>query len=367
MGWTDLFKSRSLKLRPDPRIRWFGKLPTYADYYSSKADEEWAVEFNNWMINGYQKYHSRRQDHSQKSRLPLCGCIVRLPKTAMTVFASIQDFGGDVRGRPFPLAFYAGVPTNMWPGPTSERIEGALRVLRELHALRDKVVKFINAPGHFDTVFADREVLIDVLEETGTDDAWIKAGRSVALSDWFEGASEGLAATDLDAWRRVTRRMGDSIAAFESKTFDPTLRFPLAMTVPLSPQVTGWVHWLERRMDLKRRFLSILISGEPGVSVGRLSVSSRELSEDDFLLLTSLSHTLTYVDDLCRVTPPNNGDLNPSAPAADAPPSPSNPTTAATPTTEASATQMSTETAVAAAPPKSTESWYDFIVGNAAT
>ena len=43
MALRKLFKSKASKLRADPRIRWFGKLPTYPDYYSSHADEEWAV------------------------------------------------------------------------------------------------------------------------------------------------------------------------------------------------------------------------------------------------------------------------------------------------------------------------------------
>ena len=42
MALKNLFKSKTGKLKSDPRIRWFGKLPTYPDYYSSTADEAWA-------------------------------------------------------------------------------------------------------------------------------------------------------------------------------------------------------------------------------------------------------------------------------------------------------------------------------------
>ena len=59
MGWTDLFKSKSARQNPDPQIRWFGKLPTYPDYYSSKADEAWAVEFNSWVLKGYERFIGR--------------------------------------------------------------------------------------------------------------------------------------------------------------------------------------------------------------------------------------------------------------------------------------------------------------------
>lgn len=316
MGWTDLFKSKSLKIKPDPTVRWFGKLPTYGDYYSSRTDEDWAVEFNDWLIKGYQTFHSRKQPEHHHSRLQLAGVVLRLPKSGMTVFGTIQDFGGDSRGRPFPLCFYVGVPTSMWPGPTSDRVPPALRVLADLHALRKKVVSFVNSPGHFDTVFADREIILDDLEASG-DDRWTGAGRAIAFEDWFAAAREGVAAQDLTAWRRVSSAWGGNIASFESKTFEPTLRFPLAMKLSQEAQVAGWVRWLEQRMDVKRRFLSLLVSGEPNSGQGRLSVIARDAVADDFVLLTPAAHTLAYVDDICKVAPPAEPD---AAPADGVPP-----------------------------------------------
>jgi hypothetical protein len=307
MGWTDLFKSKSLKIKPDPTVRWFGKLPTYGDYYSSKADEDWVVEFNDWLIKGYQIYHSRKAADPGHGRLPLGGVVLRLPKSGMTVFGTVQDFGGDSRGRSFPLSFYVGVPTSMWPGPASDRIPAAMRVLNDLHALRKKVVSFVNSPGHFDTVFADREIILDDLEAAG-DDRWTGAGRQIAFEDWFAAARDGVAAPDSAAWRRVSGTWGANIAQFESRTFEPTLRFPLAMKLPLEPQIAGWVRWLEGRMDIKRRFLSLLICGEPSAGPGRLSVVARDAVADDFVLLTPLAHTLSYVDDVCRIAPAADGD-----------------------------------------------------------
>src|SRR5262245_56522689 len=122
MGWTDLFKSKkSVDLKPDPRIRWFGKLPTYADYYTFPSDVDWATEFNEWVLKGYEIYHSRQNSSTgdgnnrpTDSRLPLSGCVLRLPKSGMTVFASIQDYGGDMRGRHFPISFYTAYPSGNW-------------------------------------------------------------------------------------------------------------------------------------------------------------------------------------------------------------------------------------------------------------
>jgi hypothetical protein len=128
-----------------------------------------------------------------------------------------------------------------------------------------------------------------------------------------------LAAADSAAWRRVSTDWGANIAKFESKTFEPTLRFPLAMKLQLAPQLAGWLRWLENRMDVKRRYLSLLVSGEPNNGPGRLSVVARDVVADDFVLVTPVSHTLSYVDDICRVAPPAaEGD----PPAVDGTPAP---------------------------------------------
>ncbi|MBN2559716.1 MAG: hypothetical protein JXQ75_02135, partial [Phycisphaerae bacterium] len=125
MSWTNLFKSKKgPNLTPDPRLRWFGKLPTYADYYNSTADEAWTREFNDWILDGYEIYYRRlksaeadepRGGNGGKRRLPISACVIRLPKSGMTVLASVQDYGGDMRGRPFPISFYVAVPSEEWP------------------------------------------------------------------------------------------------------------------------------------------------------------------------------------------------------------------------------------------------------------
>ena len=75
MSWTDLFKKSRLKT--DPRIRWFGKLPTYPDYYSSPADEDWVVEFNDFVLKGFEIYQQRSgQSQGQLPRLPVSGCFL---------------------------------------------------------------------------------------------------------------------------------------------------------------------------------------------------------------------------------------------------------------------------------------------------
>jgi hypothetical protein len=301
MGWKDLFKGKAPKAEPDPRLRWFGKLPTYADYYTSATDEEWAVEFNDWILKGFELYMSRGREGARVPRLPSAACILRLSKTPMTVFASVQDYGGDMRGRPFPLCFYVGLPSLDWPGPTSDRALAGLRVLYELTELRDRVIRFFNSPGRFDTAFGGREISLAGLSDQTGDLAWVAAARSLSLADWFQAVRPCLKADDLDSWCRTTAAWGENIAKLDSEDFGPTLRFPLVMTIPLEVQAAGWLRWLERHMDLKERLLSLVVSKDASGETGRLTVVAREVVPEDFLLMTSLAGSLSYVDDLCAL------------------------------------------------------------------
>jgi hypothetical protein len=303
MGWKDLFKSKPPDAKPDPRLRWFGKLPTYGDYYSSANDADWAVEFNDWILKGCE-LHLSRHVGPKREHLPPAACILRLPKSGMTVLASIQDFGGDMRGRAFPIVFYAGFPSASWPGPTANRILPALRVLKELVGFRDSVVRFVNAPGRFETTFGGRQISLDGLNADLRDDSWQAVAKSLDMGTWFGAAADALKAETVDAWLAATTAWGQTIAKLESDEFGPTFRFPIVMALPFEVQVAGWLRWLEQRMNLEQRYLSLLISKDAATApTGRLSIIAREPVPEDYLLFTSLAGTLAYVDDLCAVTP----------------------------------------------------------------
>jgi hypothetical protein len=312
--WTGLFGSRAPKPNADPRVRWFGKLPSYADYYSSRTDEAWVLEFNDWIRDGFELYlnrlRTRHGDRSQDSpsgvrRLPLTVGAIRLPKSGMTAFASIQDYGGDMVGRPFPLCFYVGVPTADWPGPTSDRLAGAARVMRELTDLCDEIVRFLNAPGGFKAVFDDRKVSLDGVAGRTSDDSWAEAAAAVPMAEWLDRARAGragLAVAALDTWLAVVARWGEKIAASESESFTPTLSLPLATGIDTYVQTAGWLRWLESRMNLGRRRLSFLVTDARDRQEARLIVIARDPSPEDFLLLTPLGPTLRYVDEISSET-----------------------------------------------------------------
>ena len=308
MGWTDLFKSKSAKQNPDPKIRWFGKLPTYPDYYSSTADEAWAVEFNDWVLKGYERFIGRlkamRADAGSDGpqpgrRLEPSGCVIRMPESGMTVFVSIHDFGGDMRGRPFPLCLYAGVPTVQWPGPSSDRVLPAVRLVRDLTALRYDVVRFFKTPGRFESIFEGRKVDLSGIDEQSSDDSWVAEASAVSLGDWLARSQPGQDGADLQGWVRSISKSGDSIATLDSEDFEATLCFPLAAGLAWDFQTAGWIRWLESYMDLTGRYLSLMVMGDPDAGTGRLVVMARKvISEEDFLLLTPIWRSLSYVDDL---------------------------------------------------------------------
>lgn len=325
MSWTDLFKSKSAKLKADDRLRWFGKLSTYADYYSSKADEEWAVEFNDWVLKGYELFLGRQRGAGQHGgRLPIGRLVLRLPKSGMTVLASVQDYGGDMRGRPFPLCFYVGVPTEQWPGPTSDRLGGAARVLAELDDLQREVTRFFKAPGRFDGVFGGRRIALDGLDGDSRDTTWTARAKQLPLAEWYAGVRDGLAAPDAASWMKLTSLWGDAIAGHgkNSDEFEATLRFPIAGGAATDVQTAGWMRWLETRMELGKRFLSLVYTQGSAGAAGRLTVVAREPLVDDFLLLTPLADTLNFVDDVCKVgarqgAAPAGGTADAAEPAAE--------------------------------------------------
>jgi hypothetical protein len=305
MSWTNLFKSK--KTAQDPRVRWFGKLPTYADYYSSKADESWAIELNDWILKGYELLRSRQSAHQTSRRvLPFGAGALRLAKSEMTVFASIMDYGGDQRGRPFPMCFYVGVPSAQWPGPTSDRLVSAARLIRDLLDLRREVARFLNSPGHFETVFGGRVLDLSGIDDQTTDNSWQEQAKRIRINDWFQGARDNLRINEPRTWLRAVTRWGDSVAALESKSFEPTLRMPLAREVvhgdaALDVQLAGWIYWLESRLHLRRRNYSFLLTGTCDDCSPNLSIVARDLLPDDFLLFSDLAHTLPYLDDVSRL------------------------------------------------------------------
>jgi len=302
MGWRDLFKSKSLRLKPDPRVRWFGKLPTYPDYYSSPSDEEWTIEFNEWVMKGCEIHHSRvAMTDGAIHRMPICGCVIRLPKSEVTVLASILDFGGDMRGRQFPLCIYVGIPTHQWSGPTSDRVTGALHVLNRLLMMRHEVARFINSPGPLESVLGGRESSLSDNEEECTGSSGTAGERDHLMAGWFDSVRDILKIKRMASWVGKVDEWGDRLIQHESADFEPTLRFPLAMRVSTEIQVAGWIRWLEQRMDLQRRSLSLVVSGDLEYESGFLAVIAREIVPDDFLLTTSQAHTLSYLDDLAAV------------------------------------------------------------------
>lgn len=301
MNWTDIFKSRSTKLKADPRVRWFGKLPAYADYYTSPTDQEWPLEFNEWILKGYEVYRERLA-HSQSaagaSPLPAAEIILRLPRADMTVLASLRDYGGDARGRAFPFCFYVAVPTGLWGGPTGGQSIFATHVAQDLHALHREVERIAHAGGDFPVIFGERELDLSALDEDAGDGAWREDARRISIESWFRGIEAGVKVKDRDVWLRLAMRWRDRFDAAGAKDSGRALCLPLSTGIPSELQQAGWLEWLASRVNLRRCALSLVLVGDLVDRPGRLAVMMRAPRAEDFLLATALSSTLSYVDDL---------------------------------------------------------------------
>jgi len=311
MGWKDLFKGKGARRKPDPQVRWFGKLPTYADYYSSAADADWVLEYNDWLLKGCELFYARRRSHGVEARLPAGACAVRMPKSQMVVLAALLDYGGDMRGRPFPLSFYVGVPAEIWPGLTAQSVLPVLRVLSELIGLREQVNRFFKAPARFEAVFGGRELDLSTVCGEVEAESWEVAAGRVSLAEWFALAGPVLRAQSVEAWIGALDAWGARLAQLNDEETGPTLRLPIVSRLPTEPQIAGWVSWVERRVNLDRWPVSLLATIDPQEATGGVTLVCRDVVAEDFLLLTPLRGTLAYVDDASQVT----GDVVPGGDA----------------------------------------------------
>jgi len=302
MGWKDLFKGKGARRKPDPQVRWFGKLPTYADYYSSAADADWVVEYNDWLLKGCELFYARRRQQGGDSRLPAGACAVRMPKSQMVVLAALLDYGGDMRGRPFPLSFYVGVPAETWPGLTAPSVLPVLRVLSELIGLREQVNRFFKAPARFEAMFGGRELDLSMVCGEAEVESWEAAAGRVSVAEWFSLAGPVLKVQSVEAWVAALDAWGERLAQLNDEETGPTLRLPIVSRLPTEPQIAGWVSWVERRVKLDRWPVSLLATLDPQEVVGGVSLVCRDVVAEDFLLLTPLRGTLAYVDDASQVT-----------------------------------------------------------------
>ncbi len=302
MGLRNFFRSRNDGLKPDPKLRWFGKLPTYADYYRTQGDEAWTVELCDWLLKGFELYCARQAGEGRRpERLANAIGVLRLPESQMTALVAFFDFGGDARGRPFPMCFYVGIPTELCLGLTLDRVAGVLKVLGDLMELRQEVELFTASARSIDDVFGSREMEVGALETNSMGaDLWVTADQ-VDWNVWFDRIKPLLRIEDRAAWLSCVEAFGANLTASESRTFEPTVSFPIAGQSPLEIQVAGWIVWLGHRIDLGRRSLSLFVSGDLQAGPGSLTTVAHDLMPEDFLLLTSQATSLSYLDSLERV------------------------------------------------------------------
>ena len=302
MGWRSLFGTKEPKRPPDPRVRWFGKLPSYGDYYAPPAVEAWVVEFHTWLMSGWEIYQRRlKQEGVTEDRLPASRMVLRLPKSHMTVLVAIQDHGGDSQGRPFPFCILVGVPSAYWVERPHETTQATWRVVEDLAWLQQEVPSLIEPAASPETLFGDRSVDLSPVVSPDTDDSWRDRAHAIAFDDWLAGALPHLAMGEQASWVEYAHAWGNSLARQNGAGRTPTMRLPLSTEITPDVQVMGWMNWLAARQSLGHETLSLMLSGDRCGSLGYLNVIPRALNSEDFLLGTPLATGSAQLEDLCTI------------------------------------------------------------------
>ena len=78
--------------------------------------------------------------------------------------------------------------------------------------------------------------------------------------------------------------------------------------MPPVAQACAWLRWLERRMPLEERYVSIFLPVVTSAPAARLTVIARAPVPGDFQLLADKLEAPAYVDDLSKLAPRANGD-----------------------------------------------------------
>ncbi len=325
-GISSLWQKRKSKTAPDPVVRWFGKLPTYGDYYESAGGAEWEKELREWSLRGRELFRVRSKallgDKSQTGkivdaedeeetihltgRIDDCDAVLRLPKSGMTAFVTLRDYGGDMVGRPFPLMFYVAIPTESWPGPDCGMVSGMEQVFEPLRSLWGEVAQFLRGPGNFDSTFRGRKIDVASIVENKSNGDWTRGAMGLSVGDWFDAARHSMKTREPVAWFEMISRWGEQIRQHDENDHGLSLRLPLAARTDEMIQLAGWLRWLEQRMDLSKRACSLLLTRNDVSAPSKLTLLARDIEVDDFLLMTPLSAKLDYLDDITMAEPHND-------------------------------------------------------------
>lgn len=360
---------------PDASVRWFGKLPSAADYLTRQDQPPWAKAFADWMIAGVEAYHRVVPRRADDERMPPSWGIVRLPKSDVSVIFSMRDYGGDARGRDFPLAYFIGVQSNRVSGPTCDECAALFSIVLELdgfHAALEADVSAKGGPGS--GRFDSRAISLQGFDAPVPSRDWSEAARRLPWLQWFRAVQGPHSMSDAEEWKRVLDTWSARITAADGPGFQPNLRFPLARNASWELQVRGWLVWLESRMRLHERFCTCLCATRTAAGDDALNLLARTVVPDDFMLLTSRASQLEYMDWAGRMSA-SNADA--AAPTAEALPSaaegeaaeadPIDPTgDRAAPLDQDAQPRPQLERGPIQAPPgEDGESWYDFVTRTA--
>lgn len=275
----------------DATLRWFGKLPSYADYLVPAEQPPWAREFDEWLIAGAARYHELPQ-HSNGSKMPESRGVLRLAKSGVAVCYAHSDHGGDSRGRDFGFCFFCGAADQGLASPSAAVADNlaAIGLLGSAQReLRETAKTSTEISGHFSSLGrrGGRAASAPMAERLQT----------VVWDEWFEEVRSQVDAGSAAEWVGRLSQFGRTIAASDGAKFETHVRFPISATREWEAQAFGWAKWLEQRLREPARAWS-WVCATPAANQAPASwtVLGRAVLAEDYLLLTPAAEALAYID-----------------------------------------------------------------------
>ena len=273
----------------DSTLRWFGKLPTYADYLVQSEQPAWAREFGDWLIAGAARYH--QEPNRPEGPLAETRGVTRLPKSGVAVCFSHRDYGGDARGRAFGFCFFCGAKDQALGSP-SAAVNGSLAAMDRLVAAHDELAQTSGGVTDVSSRFSSKSLKLDQTESIAMEDRL----PDVTWGQWYQEVRPLVEATSAESWAAQLSLLGQSIASSDGHNFEPHLRFPISGARDWAAQAVGWAQWLERRLREPARAWSWFHQAAANNGPSTWTVLGRSVLPEDFLLLTPCADSVTYLD-----------------------------------------------------------------------
>ncbi len=257
-------------------LQLYGKLPIYKDFISSGLGDEGAIEFREWIGNGYSKKWATREG-CRGTEIPPYTFVLPLPASRRAVVGCLWGSHDEGGLRPFPFAAFAVLPSGRKVSDPTTALS-YLEVFYECGASIRRNFQGGRTVASFYDSFRGARVELPIVGPEALAKGLGEDLQNVAVQE-FATAILGEAAAvrwpgHLEALEKAVRQNVGGGA----------VRIPLGALLPREMQVQVWLSWLRRREALPVGALRGVLVERSGER-GRAVLFFRDLKADDFLLL----------------------------------------------------------------------------------